>query len=75
MAFLKRLVRALPWLLISPLLVFFSALALAVSDLFSRNSTDRDADVLNATANLHARFEEFVREAPEQWMWAHRRWD
>jgi KDO2-lipid IV(A) lauroyltransferase len=36
---------------------------------------DRDADVLAATAALQAQFEEFVREAPEQWMWAHRRWD
>jgi KDO2-lipid IV(A) lauroyltransferase len=34
----------------------------------------RDADVLAATAGLQARFEEFIREAPEQWMWAHRRW-
>ncbi len=38
-------------------------------------SGDRDADILAATAALQARFEEFVREAPEQWMWAHRRWD
>ncbi len=37
-------------------------------------SEDRDADVLAATAALQARFEEFVRETPEQWMWAHRRW-
>jgi KDO2-lipid IV(A) lauroyltransferase len=36
---------------------------------------DRDADVRVATENLQAKFEEFVREAPEQWMWAHRRWD
>ncbi|HEY1940624.1 MAG TPA: lauroyl acyltransferase [Roseiarcus sp.] len=36
---------------------------------------DRDADVLAATTALQAQFEEFVREAPEQWMWAHRRWD
>ena len=36
---------------------------------------DRDADVETATAALQARFEEFIREAPEQWMWAHRRWD
>jgi KDO2-lipid IV(A) lauroyltransferase len=35
---------------------------------------DRDADVAAATAALHARFEEFIREAPAQWMWAHRRW-
>jgi KDO2-lipid IV(A) lauroyltransferase len=39
------------------------------------NTDDRHADVIAATAALHARFEEFVREAPEQWMWAHRRWD
>jgi KDO2-lipid IV(A) lauroyltransferase len=38
-------------------------------------TADRDADVLAATAALHAQFEEFIREAPEQWMWAHRRWD
>ena len=37
-------------------------------------STDRDADVLAATAALQSAFEEFVREKPEQWMWAHRRW-
>ena len=37
-------------------------------------SDDRDADVLAATAALQARFEEFIRETPEQWMWSHRRW-
>jgi KDO2-lipid IV(A) lauroyltransferase len=36
---------------------------------------DRDADIRVATARLQAQFEEYVREAPEQWMWAHRRWD
>ena len=35
---------------------------------------DRDADVAAATAALQARFEEFIREAPKQWMWAQRRW-
>ncbi|MGD1037302.1 MAG: hypothetical protein ABR878_08910 [Roseiarcus sp.] len=35
---------------------------------------NRDADVAAATAALQARFEEFIREAPEQWMWAHQRW-
>ncbi len=38
-------------------------------------TADRDADVSAATTALQARFEEFIREAPEQWMWAHRRWD
>ena len=35
---------------------------------------DRDADVAAATAALQATYERFIREAPEQWMWAHRRW-
>ena len=35
---------------------------------------DRDADVAATTASLQAAYERFVREAPEQWMWAHRRW-
>jgi Kdo2-lipid IVA lauroyltransferase/acyltransferase len=37
-------------------------------------TNDRDADVLAATANLHAALESSIRKAPEQWMWAHRRW-
>ena len=35
MAFLKRLLRALPLLLISPFLVIFSAIALLLTDLFN----------------------------------------
>jgi KDO2-lipid IV(A) lauroyltransferase len=36
---------------------------------------DREADAVAATAALHAQFEAFIREAPEQWMWGHRKWD
>jgi KDO2-lipid IV(A) lauroyltransferase len=35
---------------------------------------DRNADILAATAALHAAFEDFIRRNPEHWMWAHRRW-
>jgi Kdo2-lipid IVA lauroyltransferase/acyltransferase len=38
-------------------------------------TNDRDADALAATAALQAQFEAFIRQAPEQWMWAHRKWD
>lgn len=35
---------------------------------------DRNADVDAATHLTHQLFEKWVREHPEQWMWAHRRW-
>lgn len=35
---------------------------------------DRQADIADATARLHACFEAFIRRNPDQWMWAHRRW-
>jgi KDO2-lipid IV(A) lauroyltransferase len=38
-------------------------------------TNDREADALVATAALQAQLEAFIREAPGQWMWAHRRWD
>jgi KDO2-lipid IV(A) lauroyltransferase len=37
-------------------------------------TADRDADVAAATRAMQAAFERMIREAPEQWMWAHRRW-
>ena len=37
--------------------------------------TDDDAaDAVAGTAALQAQFEAFIRQAPEQWMWAHRKW-
>jgi Kdo2-lipid IVA lauroyltransferase/acyltransferase len=35
---------------------------------------DRDADIQDATRRVHELFEKWIREHPEQWMWAHRRW-
>jgi Kdo2-lipid IVA lauroyltransferase/acyltransferase len=35
---------------------------------------DHAADAVEGTKALHAQFEAFIRQAPEQWMWAHRKW-
>ena len=35
---------------------------------------DQTADVEALTRAIHAVFEEWIREHPEQWMWAHRKW-
>ena len=37
-------------------------------------SPDREADIIEGTRRIQARFEAWVREHPDQWMWAHRRW-
>jgi Kdo2-lipid IVA lauroyltransferase/acyltransferase len=37
-------------------------------------TADEAADAVAGTAALHAQFEAFIRRAPEQWMWAHRKW-
>ena len=49
--------------------------AMRVEKVEAQRSDDRDADVLATTAAIQARFEQFIRDTPEQWMWAHRRWD
>ena len=35
---------------------------------------DRKADLAAATALIQGAFERFIRDWPDQWMWAHRRW-
>jgi KDO2-lipid IV(A) lauroyltransferase len=35
---------------------------------------DRNADIAAATRDVQKKFETWIREAPEQWMWAHQRW-
>lgn len=35
---------------------------------------DAKADVEALTRSIHAVFEEWIREYPAQWMWAHRKW-
>lgn len=37
-------------------------------------SEDRDRDVAEATQALHDVFERWIRLAPEQWLWTHRKW-
>jgi Kdo2-lipid IVA lauroyltransferase/acyltransferase len=38
------------------------------------DSGDRKADLITVTAEVQAVFERFIRQWPDQWMWAHKRW-
>lgn len=38
------------------------------------HTDDRDADIAAATQALHDAFEDWIRAAPDQWMWSHRKW-
>ena len=51
-----------------------SRFSLRVDEIPVPKTDDRDADVRAATAALQAKFEEYIRAAPGQWMWAHKRW-
>ena len=35
---------------------------------------DVQADIVELTRRIHAQFEEWISEYPDQWMWAHRKW-
>jgi KDO2-lipid IV(A) lauroyltransferase len=39
-----------------------------------RRSDDSEADIAQTTQDLQSVFEDWIREHPGQWMWAHRRW-
>ncbi len=38
------------------------------------HTDDRERDIAVATQRIHEAFEEWIRAAPEQWMWTHRKW-
>ena len=38
-------------------------------------TADSTADITAMTQAVQSIFEKYIRAAPEQWMWAHRRWD
>jgi KDO2-lipid IV(A) lauroyltransferase len=45
-----------------------------ITEVKTPRTGDRDADVRAATQGVQSAFEGFVRQWPEQWMWAHKRW-
>jgi KDO2-lipid IV(A) lauroyltransferase len=42
--------------------------------IYAEPTGDRDADVYRITLAITRRIESYVRQAPEQWLWLHRRW-
>ncbi len=38
------------------------------------HTTDAEADVATLTRSIHALWEDWIRQYPAQWMWAHRKW-
>jgi Kdo2-lipid IVA lauroyltransferase/acyltransferase len=49
--------------------------SIRIAPIFMPQTNDSDADALAATQTLQRQYEAFIREAPEQWMWAHGKWD
>jgi KDO2-lipid IV(A) lauroyltransferase len=46
-----------------------------IAEINVARTDDRNADVVATTQAVQTAFEGFVRAHPEQWMWAHRRWE
>ena len=47
---------------------------LASEPLYYESTDNHEADILRITIDLNKRLESFIREYPEQYLWAHRRW-
>lgn len=43
-------------------------------EIMQPRTEDRDSDIRAVTQAIQHQFEVWIREHPEQWMWAHRRW-
>lgn len=47
--------------------------AMQVIEVEVQHTADRKADIHNMTARIQSIFEAWIRQSPEQWMWAHKR--
>ncbi len=52
-----------------------SRFSIRIAPISMPQTNNSAADALAATQMLQRQYEAFIREAPEQWMWAHRKWD
>jgi Kdo2-lipid IVA lauroyltransferase/acyltransferase len=52
-----------------------SRFSIRIAPISMPRTNNSAADALVATQALQRQYEAFIREAPEQWMWAHRKWD
>jgi Kdo2-lipid IVA lauroyltransferase/acyltransferase len=52
-----------------------SRFSIRIAPISMPQTNNSAADALAVTKTLQRQFEAFIREAPEQWMWAHRKWD
>lgn len=48
--------------------------AIELKPVKAEKTDDHEADIERVTAAIHAQFEDWIRERPHEWMWAHRRW-
>jgi KDO2-lipid IV(A) lauroyltransferase len=51
-----------------------SRFSIRIAPISMPHTSNSAADALVATQALQRQYEAFIREAPEQWMWAHRKW-
>jgi len=49
--------------------------SIRIAPILVPETDDVEADALAATQTMQRQYEAFIREAPEQWMWAHGKWD
>ncbi len=47
---------------------------LEITQINVSSTQNKQADIRQATCDIQAQFEVWIRETPEQWMWGHRRW-
>ena len=73
-AMIARRVGARIWMARCKRIGTSSRFEIDIEELKAPRTGDQSADIRWIMTAMQARFEEWVREAPEQWMWSNRRW-